>query len=91
MLDTEEEISFVATVIGSVISLIFSGFIVYMYTVKSDLKSYACKFIRYLCISDCLLAICNFYLAFMFPSYLFDWLCIMQSILITYFLLSSIL
>ena len=60
MYDTEEEINYIVTLVGSCLSLISSGFIVYMYFTKSDLQTYSCKFIRYLCITDCFLSICIF-------------------------------
>lgn len=87
----EQSINYVITLIGSFFSFISSGFIIYMYCTKTNLQSYSCKFIRYLCITDFCLAICNLYSAFMIPSYYADWLCYWQAILITYFLLSSIL
>lgn len=91
MYDTEEEINYIVTCVGSGLSLMSSGFIIYMYYTKSNLQSYSCKFIRYLCITDFFLSICIFYLAFLLPSFLATWLCYMQAVCITYFLLSSIL
>ena len=91
MYNTEEEINYIVSCVGAGLSLVSTSFIIILYSTKPNLQSYSCKFIRYLCITDFFLSLCNFYSAFMLPSFLATWLCYTQAVLITYFLLSSIL
>jgi Slime mold cyclic AMP receptor len=87
----DESIYYIVALVGSVLSFISSAFIVYIYYRSPSFQTYSCKFIRYLCMTDALLSICNIYIAFMIPSFLTGWLCSMQAVCTAYFLLSSIL
>jgi len=50
MFDASEHINYIVALLGSFFSLLFSGFIIFMYSTKEEFQSYSCKFIRYLCI-----------------------------------------
>lgn len=92
MYSNKDPTIYIVTLVGSVISLIFTTLILYFYLTKSNLKTYSHKYIRYLSFTDIFLSICKLYTAFTLPSFEENsWICVIQAILITYFLLSSIL